>query len=54
MTYKVLSSLTANNVNSADIDVKYAVTDNISVYMENDFDADFKQTATIVGGKISF
>jgi hypothetical protein len=44
----------AFNVNSSDIDIKYAVTDNISVYMENDFDADFKQTATIVGGKISF
>lgn len=42
------------NYTSADVDLKYSVTGNLSLYIENDFDQDFKQTNTVVGGKITF
>ena len=42
------------NFTSAEIDFSYAVTDMITLYVNNDLDDEFKQTETVVGGKIKF
>jgi hypothetical protein len=42
------------NLSGADLDLSWSATDSVTLYVENDYDADFKHTATIVGGKISF
>ena len=42
------------NISSADVDLSYSVTSNIDVYIENDLDADFKQTDTTVGVAVKF
>ena len=42
------------NISSADVDLSYSVTSNIDVYIENDLDADFKQTDTTVGIAVKF
>jgi hypothetical protein len=42
------------NMSSADVDLNYSVTPIIDIYMENDLDADFKQTDTTVGIAVKF
>jgi len=42
------------NSTDADLDISWSATDVVTLYVENNFDADFKHTATIVGGKINF
>jgi hypothetical protein len=42
------------NMSSADVDLNYSVTPIIDIYIENDLDADFKQTDTTVGIAVKF
>lgn len=42
------------NFSSAEVDLSYAVNDMITVYVNNDFNDDFKHTETVVGGKVKF
>lgn len=39
---------------STDLDISYNMLDHISIYVENNFNSDFKHTSTIVGGKVTF
>ena len=37
-----------------EVDITYPFTNQISVYVENDFDSGFNYKNTVIGGKISF
>lgn len=42
------------NFSSAEVDLSYGVSDLLTIYVNNDFNDDFKQTETVVGGKVKF
>ena len=43
----------AFNFTQAEIDMGWAVTPHVSVYVNNDFDADFKHEDTVIGAKLN-
>lgn len=42
------------DVQKVELDASYAVTSNLSVYLQNDLNKDFKRTETTVGAKWKF
>jgi hypothetical protein len=42
------------NFTSAEIDTSYTISDNLTLYVNNDWDNDFKHTETVIGGKFKF
>ena len=42
------------NFSAMEIDVDYEVTPHVVLYMDNDYDADFKHEDTVVGAKFKF
>lgn len=42
------------SVQKVELDASYAVTNNLSVYLQNDLDKDFKRTETTLGAKWKF
>lgn len=42
------------NFTTGEVDISYAVNDSLTVYVNSDFDDDFKHTETVVGGKVKF
>jgi len=42
------------NFSAMEVDVDYEVTPHVVLYMDNDYDADFKHEDTVVGAKLKF
>jgi hypothetical protein len=42
------------NLENTDLDFSYGVTNNVSVYLKNDFNADFDRTESVIGAKVTF
>jgi len=42
------------NHESTELDFSYGVTNNVSVYLKNDFNSDFDRTESVVGAKLTF
>ena len=42
------------NFTTAEIDFSYTINETVTLYVNNDFNDDFKHTETVVGGKVKF
>ena len=52
--FEDVGSLTGMSFTKAELNLNANITDNASLYLENDLNSDFKRTETTVGVKLSF